>query len=146
MTNKAIEDYIAAQPADRQGQIRDLRALINKHIPKGYEEVFNWGMITWEIPLSVYPDTYNKKPLMYLGLANRKNYITLTLFGLYCDKTLKEKFLKDYEKKTGKKPDMGAGCLRFKHIDDLPLDLIAWAAAAQPVERMVETAKGMGRK
>lgn len=118
-----------------------VRALINKHLPDGYEEVFNWGMITWQVPLEVYPDTYNKKPLMYFGLVNRKNVMTLTLFGLYCHPELKDKFLAKFEAKMGKKADMGAGCLRYKSNDDLPLDILAWAVGCLPVDKMVATVK-----
>ncbi len=146
MSDKAIDKYLSEQPEDRRVQMEDLRAHINKHMPGGYDEVFNWGMISWEVPLEVYPDTYNKKPLMYFGLANRKHFMTLTMFGIYLDPGLKKKFLADYQKKTGKAADMGAGCLRYKHIDNLPLDLIAWAVAAQPLDQLVATMKTLRRK
>ena len=141
MPDPAIDTYLAEQPEERRVQMEELRAHINKHLPRGYEEVFNWGMITWQVPLSVYPDTYNKKPLMYLGLANNKKSMTLTLFGLYCDPELKEKFLAKFEQKTGKKAVMGAGCLRYKSNDDLPLDTLAWAVGCLPVDQMVATVK-----
>ncbi|NIR35130.1 MAG: DUF1801 domain-containing protein, partial [Actinobacteria bacterium] len=39
------------------------------NLPDGYEEAMGWGMISYEIPLSRYPDTYNGKPLAYAALA-----------------------------------------------------------------------------
>ncbi len=146
MADQAIEKYLKEQPEDRRVQMETVRALINQHIPDGYDEVFNWGMISWEVPLAVYPDTYNKKPLMYLGLANRKHFMTLTLFGIYLNPGLKKKFLADYQKKTGKAADMGAGCLRYKSNDVLPFDLIAWAVKAQPLNQLVATMKAFRRK
>jgi len=145
MSDKAIDKYLGEQPEERRTQMEVLRALINKHLPEGYEEVFSWGMITWQVPLSVYPDTYNKKPLMYLGLVNRKNYMTLTLFGLYCFSDLKDKFLAEFEEKTGKKADMGAGCLRYKSNDDLPLDTLAWAVGCLSVDQMVKNWKARAK-
>ncbi len=32
-----------------------------------------WGMIAYEVPLSVQPKTYNGQPLMYAGLASQKH-------------------------------------------------------------------------
>lgn len=146
MADQAIETYLADQPEDRRVQMEAVRALINKHLPSGYEEVFNWGMITWQVPLIVYPDTYNKKPLMYLGLANNKKSMTLTLFGLYCFPDLKNKFLAEFKQKTGKKADMGAGCLRYKSNDDLPMDTIAWTVGCLSVDQMVKNWQARTKK
>ncbi len=33
-----------------------------ENLPEGYVEVMNWGMISYEIPLERYPDTYNGQP------------------------------------------------------------------------------------
>ena len=40
-------------------------------------------------------------------------------------------------KKRGKKLDMGKSCLRFKSLDDLPLDVIASVIASTPVDDMI---------
>ena len=39
----------------------------------------NWGMITWQVPLKRYPDTYNKQPLAFVALAAQKNNYALYL-------------------------------------------------------------------
>ena len=39
--------------------------MIRKNLPRGYREVMGWGMISYGIPLSRYPDTYNGQPLWY---------------------------------------------------------------------------------
>jgi hypothetical protein len=57
---KTAAQYIASLPADRAKTIATVRALVNKHIPRGYDECLVWGTIGWTIPLSRYPDTYNK--------------------------------------------------------------------------------------
>ena len=56
---KTPAQYIASLPADRAKTIATVRALVNKHIPRGYDECLVWGTIGWTIPLSRYPDTYN---------------------------------------------------------------------------------------
>jgi hypothetical protein len=35
------------------------------------------------VPLEVYPDTYNKKPMMYAALASQKNHMAVYLTGIY---------------------------------------------------------------
>ncbi len=120
----SVEEYLAELPDDRKEAIATVRELILSHLPDGYEEVLNWGMISYQVPIFNYPDTYNKQPLMYLALGNQKNYMTLHLPVLYGNEELRQKFNADYAA-SGKKLDMGKGCLRFKRLEDLPLDVIA---------------------
>lgn len=128
-----IKEYIDLLPDDRKKMIKKVRTIIKKNLPTGYKEVMNWGMITYEIPLKIYPDTYNKKPLMYAALANNKNNISVHLCGLYCVPSLKKKF--DTEmKKQEKKIDMGKSCLRFKKMEDIPLGVIGEIVSSLSVD------------
>ena len=68
-----VAEYLAELPADRRKEIAAARALVRKHMPKGYKEAMGYGMITWTIPLSTYTNTYNKQPLCYAALAAQKN-------------------------------------------------------------------------
>ena len=50
---------------------------------------------------------------------------------------------------TGRKLDMGKSCVRFRRLDDLPLDLIAETVAATPVDDYIdlaESARGSARR
>ena len=47
---KTPAQYIASLPADRAKTIATVRALVNKHIPRGYDECLVWGTIGWTIP------------------------------------------------------------------------------------------------
>jgi hypothetical protein len=80
---KTPAQYIASLPADRAETIATVRALVNKHIPRGYDECLAWGTIGWTIPLSRYPDTYNKQPICYVALSSQKNYCSLYLMGAF---------------------------------------------------------------
>lgn len=137
---KAVEDYLAELPADRFEAITQLREVILDRIPAGYEEAMNWGMITYQVPLSTYPDTYNKKPLMYAALASQKNHFAVYLSGIYQDDGKRDSFLEAY-KGTGKRLDVGQSCVRFRKIDDVPFDVIGDAIAAIPVNEFVAVAK-----
>jgi uncharacterized protein DUF1801 len=131
---KTPNEYIENLPDDRQAPIATLRALIKKALPKGYEEGMDYGMITYHIPLSRYPDTYNDHPLQYVALASQKNYMSLYLMGVYGEH--ESSFRKKYEA-TGKKLNMGKSCLRFTSIDDLALDVIADTIAATTLEEYI---------
>ena len=96
----------------------------------------NWGMITYQVPLSDYPDTYNKKPLMYAALASQKNHMAVYLIGIYMDDQTRHGFEAKYLA-TGKKYDVGKSCVRFRKLEDLPLPLIGEAIAAYSVDAFV---------
>lgn len=139
MQSKAttVEQYLDELPEDRQPAISEVRNVILKNIPKGYEEVMNWGMITYEVPLSIFPNTYNKKPLVYAALASQKNHMAVYLSGVYINEKLRLQFENDY-KATGKRLDMGKSCVRFKKLENLPLELIGKAIANFEVDEFIE--------
>jgi hypothetical protein len=142
MMSKAgtVAEYIASLPEDRREAIVAVRDTILKNLPKGFEENMRWGMISYEVPLGVYPDTYNKQPLCYVGLASQKNYMTCYLMSAYAD-SVQEKKLRDDYTKAGKKLDFGKSCLRFKDINDVLLDTVGAIVASTEMEKYVEHAK-----
>ncbi len=124
-----------------------MRQLILKHLPKGYDECMTYGMIGYVVPLKTYPEGYlgNKNiPIGYLALASQKNYMALYLMNVYADKKVRNWFTKSF-KLSGKKLNLGKSCLRFKTVDDLPLDVIAQTVALTPVKETIaryDMAKG----
>jgi uncharacterized protein YdhG (YjbR/CyaY superfamily) len=137
-----VEAYLAELPDERREMVETVRQVILENLPKGYEEAMNWGMITYQVPLETYPDTYNGKPLMYAALASQKNYVSLYLTGIYMDEEAREEFETAY-KATGKRYDVGKSCVRFRKLDDLPLPLIAESIAWLEVDEFVERMKQM---
>jgi ribosomal protein S7 len=142
MQSKAttVEQYLAELPEDRRAAIQTVRQTILDRLPEGYEEAMNWGMITYQMPLDVYPDTYNRKPLMYAALASQKNYMVVYLMAIYMTEETRQAFEKAY-KATGKRYDVGKSCVRFRKLDDLPLDVIGEAIASMPMEEFVNRVK-----
>lgn len=100
----------------------------------------NRGMVTYQVPLNIYPDTDNGQPLMYAALASQKNHMAIYLMGIYINEDDRDQFYADY-KATGKRLDVGKSCVRFRKIDDLPLDLIGKAVTAMPVDLFVEASQ-----
>ncbi len=137
---RTVREYLAELPADRRKALTVVRKVIRQNLPKGYEEAMNWGMITYQVPLATYPDTYNGQPLMYAALASQKNHMAVHLTGIYASKTSRAGFEAAY-RATGKRFDVGQSCVRFKTLDDLPLPLIGETIASLPVEKLVDVVR-----
>src|SRR5438067_11095676 len=131
MTASTVAQYLAALPADRRAALSAVRKAINENLPAGYEEGMQFGMIGWYVPLSVYPAGYGenpKVPLPLVALASQKSGMVLHFLCFYSHPTLSTWFTSEY-KKSGKKLDMGKGCVRFKSLEDLALDVVGRTVA-----------------
>ena len=145
MQSKAttVADYLASLPPDRRAALERIREVILANLDSGYEEGLSHGMIGYTVPKSVYPPGYHTDPkqgLPFVSLASQKNYMSLYLMGLYVggtDAPLARWFHEAWAK-TGKKLDMGKSCIRFKKLDDLPLDVIGEAIRRQPARTYIE--------
>jgi len=143
-----VAAYLKSLPKERSAVVSAVRSVIRKHLPKGYVESMNWGMICYEIPLKRYPETYNGQPLALAALAAQKNNYALYLMCVYQDAALLRK-LKESFRKAGKKLDMGKSCIRFKSLDGLPLDVIGEFIARVPPDDFIaryEAVKGIRKK
>jgi uncharacterized protein YdhG (YjbR/CyaY superfamily) len=133
---QTVEQYLEGLPEERRETISRVREVVRKHLPKGFREHMAWGMISYDLPLETYPDTYNKQPLSYAALAAQKNHYALYLTGVYGNPE-KEKMLKDAFEKAGKKLDMGKSCLRFKKLEDIPLEAIGKVVGSMSVKEFI---------
>ncbi|MDE0434123.1 MAG: DUF1801 domain-containing protein [Bryobacterales bacterium] len=132
----SVEDYLGELPRERREALQEVRKVVLDNLPAGYVETMNWGMITYEIPLERYPDTYNKRPLMYAALASQKNHMSLHLMCVYSHKESRIRFEEKF-KASGKKLNMGKSCVRFKRLEDLPLDVVGDAIAGTSVDAYI---------
>jgi uncharacterized protein YdhG (YjbR/CyaY superfamily) len=131
-----VEEYLANLPPERRDVVSKVRNAIRKRIPKGYAEALRFSAITWEIPLSRFPDTYNNQPLCYVALAAQKNHYAIYLMRPYGDKRELARIQEGF-RKAGKKLDMGKSCIRFRKLDDLPLDVITESVARTTPEEWI---------
>ena len=58
-TAKTVNAYLDGLEPYKRKVIQKIRKCIHDNLPKGYVEVMNWGMITYEVPLKRFPETYN---------------------------------------------------------------------------------------
>jgi hypothetical protein len=144
----SVSSYLSSLPSDRRDAVAAMRALVNRALPKGFEETMQYGMISWIVPLTRFATTYNGQPLAIASLAAQKNHDALYLFGAY-GKAGEEKKLAEGFARARKKLDMGKSCLRWKRLEDLALDAVVAALGAVTVEDMIalhEAAHGAKKK
>ncbi len=129
MQSKAatVDQYINELPEERKKPMEELRKVIRKNIPKGFQECMSYGMVGYVVPHSKYPDGYHcdpKLPLPFLAFASQKNFIAIYHMGIYADPKLLKWFTEAHAKASPKKLDMGKSCMRYKKPEDIPYALI----------------------
>ena len=142
------EEYIDSLPDDRREAVAKVREVVNRNLPPGYREGIAYGMIGWWVPLETFPDTYNGQPLGLAGLASQKNYISLYLNTVYGNPA-EEAWFKERYAASGKQLNMGKSCLRFRELEEVPLDVIGETIARASLDRTLAhyaEARGSSRK
>jgi hypothetical protein len=132
----SVDQYVEELPPDRREAIAAVRDVIRANLPRGFDEVMQYGMISYVVPLERYPNTYNGEALAVASLANQKRHMALYLMGVYGDEGDQE-WLRQRWAETGKKLDMGKSCLRFRRLDDLALDIVGAAIARTSVDDFI---------
>ena len=120
--------------------MKKLRQTILDNLPTGFEEIIQYGMPSYVVPHSIYPDGYHcnpKKPLPFLGIASQKNFVALYHMGMYEDQNLMNWFTGEYPNHCNLKLDMGKSCVRFKKIDKIPNELIGCLVSKMTVEEWI---------
>ena len=123
----AVDQYFAVLPEERQAAMNELRKVINKNIPKGFEEIIYYKMPGWVVPHSIFPAGYHcdpRLPLGFVNIASQKNFIAIYHMGIYANPQLLQWFVDEYPKHTTAKLDMGKSCIRFKKPEQIPFKLI----------------------
>ncbi len=131
-----VDEYLQSLPPDRAEAVQAVRKIVLENLPDGYVETMQHGMIAYAIPLERYPDTYNKLPLAPICLASQKRHLSLYLHALYMDEAAAERFRAEWRSR-GFKLDMGKSCIRFRRVEDVPLDLIGKETARVSVEDFI---------
>lgn len=98
-----FSSYVKDLPADRQTALKHLRALAKKVAPDA-TELISHGMPFYDL----------HGPLF--AIASQKHYLSLYV----CDTEL----LASYKARLPKNLSVGKSCIRFRTLDELPLDVI----------------------
>jgi hypothetical protein len=151
-TANSVEEYLAALPEDRRAVVSAVRKIILANLDADYEEGIQYGMIGYYVPHRVHPAGYHcdpKQPLPLAALGSQKNYLSLHLMPIYVSAGCEPgssagklaQWFKSAWQKSGKKLDMGKACIRFKSIEDVPLEVVGEAIRRVPAQKWIDTCK-----
>ncbi len=149
---KTVTQYLASLPDDRRLVVAAVLQAIRAGLDPAYEENFDYGAVGYVVPLKLYPPGYHTdgKPLPLVGISSRQNHISLYLTGVYCgcgdhscDETPESKWFRQAWLQTGKKLDMGKCCIRFKRLEDVPLEVVTEAIRRVPVRSYIKSYEAM---
>jgi hypothetical protein len=132
----SVEQYLVEVPTDRQEAMRAVRSVILARLPTGFEEGMQHGMIGYYVPVSRFADTPSGQPLDVAALANQKRYMALYLMGVYADPG-EAWWFRDRWLSSGKKLDMGKGCVRFRRLADVPIEVVGEAISRASVDDVI---------
>ena len=136
-TAKTPAEYVDSLPDERKSVIENIRKTVLDNLPEGFEETMGYGMLGYVVPHSIYPSGYHcdpKMPLPFISVASQKNFIAFYHMGIYADETLLNWFVAEYPKHCKTKLDMGKSCIRFKKMNDIPLELLGQLVAKMSVQ------------
>ncbi|SRX53968.1 DUF1801 domain-containing protein [Aequorivita sp. CIP111184] len=77
MQSKATspDQYITEIPEERKEVMQKLRETVWENLPQGFEETMQYGMISYVVPHTIYPDGYHCKPtdaLPFMSITSQK--------------------------------------------------------------------------
>lgn len=122
-----VEEYIDNVDEKRQGAFRELVEVVRKNIPQGFEEVMQYNMITYVVPLKEYPKGYLERidePLPFISLGVQKNHIAFYHLGIMSNEDLLSWFQDEYKKQVPTKLNMGKSCIRMTNVKNIPFELL----------------------
>lgn len=145
-----VKAYLAGLPDDRRAAIKAVRAVILENLDEDYEEGIQYGIIGYYVPHRVFPAGYHcdpRQPVPFAGIASQKNYISVYLMCVYGvpgqEAWFREAWAKAMDKRAAKvggkakKLDMGKSCVRFRKIEDVPLDVIGKTIKRVPAKKFL---------
>jgi len=131
---KTVADYLKELPADRRAAVETIRRTVKASVSPEIEEVMQYGMISYVIPHSVFPDGYHcapDQPVPYAAIASQKQHLSVYLMPPYIMTEIGT-WIRDEYKRKGRKLDMGKSCIRVKDVAELDLDVLAGAIKRAP--------------
>ncbi len=141
-TASTVSEYLAGLPEDRRALVEAVRAVILANLDPKYSESMQYGAIGYAVPHAVFPAGYHcdpKQALPFAALANQKNHVSLHLMAIYgaCEDGQEPPlaiWFREAWEATGKKLDLGKACVRFKRLEDVPLEVIGEAFRRVPAQ------------
>ena len=132
METNLIDAYLSNLESDRKLALERVIEQFKNNLPSGFELGIQYKMPTYFISHQDYQAGYHcdpKLPLPFISFAATKSHLAVYHMGLYAIPDLLEWFAEAFVAETGKKPDMGKSCIRFKKLDEIPFQLLGELAS-----------------
>ena len=136
-----VEEYINQIDEKRIDAFRQLVEVVRDNIPEGFEEVMQYDMISYVIPLKSYPKGYLNRvdePLPFISLGAQKKHLALYYLGIMGNSDLLEWFQTEYSKQVPTKLNMGKSCIRFTNVKNIPYNLIGELVSKISADEWIE--------
>ena len=136
-----VEEYINQIDEKRIDAFRELVEVVRDNIPEGFEEVMQYDMISYVIPLKSYPKGYLNRvdePLPFISLGAQKKHLALYHLGIMGNSDLLEWFQTEYSKQVPTKLNMGKSCIRFTNVKNIPYNLIGELVSKISADEWIE--------
>ncbi|MEG0285626.1 MAG: DUF1801 domain-containing protein [Vagococcus sp.] len=136
-----VEEYINQIDEKRIDAFRQLVEVVRDNIPEGFEEVMQYDMISYVIPLKSYPKGYLNRvdePLPFISLGAQKKHLALYHLGIMGNSDLLEWFQTEYSKQVPTKLNMGKSCIRFTNVKNIPYNLIGELVSKISADEWIE--------
>ena len=141
--------YFAAVETPWRDASDTLRKTILENLPSGFVEIIAYNMPAYVVPQAIYPPGYHcdpKQPLPFISMAVRKSGISFYHMGLYAMPETMDWFAAEFFNSTGKKPDIGKSCIRFKKPEQIPFEIIAQLVSKISVQEWINVYESTIRK
>ena len=135
---ETVEQFLEALPPARRDAAEALLATVRAHLPAGFEERMNYGMVTWALPLGragIGTSGAGGGMLSLVTVADHGPYMALYL---NCVEPGAEEELYARWRATGRLFETGARAVRFRDRSELALDVVAGFVASASAERLLE--------
>lgn len=135
-----VQKYVKNIDEKWQDSYQRLAKVIAENIPEGFVLQIQYGMPTYVVPLSVFPNGYlgrEDEPLPFISLAAQKNHLSLYHMGIMENKELLSWFQEEYQKTVPTKLNMGKSCIRFSNPKNIPYELIGELVRKLSVEEWI---------
>jgi hypothetical protein len=121
--SKSYSKIISGLSIQRRKDLSALRRVIRASKPKEIKEALVGNQLVYSLPLRYFSDSYNKRPLLYATLTDRRAYISLNLICIHNDKKYRAKFAKKLLN-TGVCAGASGCCYKIKTVNDELLRLL----------------------
>ncbi|MBC1290284.1 DUF1801 domain-containing protein [Listeria booriae] len=135
-----IEEYMEDIAPEQKEAFARLMQVVDENIPAGFTKEIQYGMPSYVVPKTRYPDGYHcdtSLSLPFFAIAAQKRHIAVYHMGLSANEPLLSWFQAEYPNHMTTKLNMGKGCIRFTNPKKIPYELIGELASKVTVDEWI---------